>query len=194
MVAQGWRRLPGDGRAGPRRRRSTRPGASAHAHRRRRIDLPARRRHEALGAVVIRFEALALACMHDDFRLLPLLPSSSASRRIAARQRKPAGFTTRERDAGAARREPLQARRRRRARAERHASSTPTRSSSSPIRTAPSRRGNVVFTQGDNRIAADRADFNTQDPAGHLLRRQRHRQYAAAAAAAQPGGIRRRRR
>ena len=53
--------------------------------------------------------------------------------------------------------------------------------SSSGTRTALVATGNVVLRQGNNRIAADRADFNTKTRLGTLLQRQRHRQRPAAA-------------
>ena len=80
-------------------------------------------------------------------------------------------------------------RRRRRTRAEGHASSTPTRSSIFVDQDrAIATRQRRLLTQGNNRIAADRADFNTKTAPRHLLQRQRHRDDPAAAAGADHAG------
>ena len=55
-------------------------------------------------------------------------------------------------------------------------------SSSSPTRIAPSRRGNVVFIAGQQPDRRRPRRLQHQDPARHLLQRQRHRQHPAAAA------------
>ena len=91
------------------------------------------------------------------------------------------GYNIVTRHTGSARTRTRAADRPRGARRRATRSSTPTRSSSSSQDRVIA-RGNVVLMQGNNRIAADRAEFNTKTHLGTFYRRERNGDHPAAAA------------
>ena len=140
------------------------------AHRRRRIDFSAGRRDGGVRLVVIRFDnapaGMRIALRH---RSDPAARRSSCARR-AGTPRAAAGVagcdtTTADRHDAISENNIQLSRQASRSSAATRACS-PTRSTSSTTRTARSPRGNVAASRrARNQIAADRADFNTQDAA-----------------------------
>ena len=183
------------------RRRARRRVARVAAHRRRRIDLPARRRHEARRRVVIPFERACsvrrmLETSADPFCSLVVRAFAAAAVAAAAAQ--------------PPRRQPPVDRndRQRSPRRHRTARSTGTSSATSRWTPAATRRstpttsmvftdedraiatGNVVLAQGNNRISADRADFNTETRLGTFYNASGIATVQPPTQAPRPGGVR----